>query len=98
MAASVIYGRRVVIPGPGGATMEQGTLTFDSDATVEVNTALRIIESATFGKIGTGGDLATPSVDETTTSGKIPVPATRKVTVDVEGSSSETYFFQFVGV
>jgi hypothetical protein len=47
--------------------------------------------------IGSGGDAATLSIDETVTTGRIAVPTTMAVTVDATGSVSTTWLYQFIG-
>lgn len=97
MAASATKQERVRV-GVGGTRRftERGTITFDSDATVEVETSLSYITGATFTKVGTGGDANALSIDETVASGIITV-SEGTVTVDAAASNSNTYFYELIG-
>lgn len=79
--------------------MEIGAITYDSDATVEVPTALKYIEHWTFGESGSGGGVDVPKLDETFTEagGVVTVDADGEVTVDTAGSSSRVFVYQFIG-
>lgn len=95
MAASATKHRNLCFAGPGGVRMETGTITFDSDATVEVETALSRILSVSFGATGSGGNANTLSIDETVAGNEVNVSG--KVTVDATGSNSDTWFYTFIG-
>lgn len=77
--------------------MEIGTVTFDSDATVEVDTQLKYIEHASFGEIVSGGAANLPTLDETVSSGLVAVDADGQVTVDMTTSTTKTYSYLFIG-
>lgn len=96
MAASYTKYKNFRIPGPGGLRGEIGTITFDSDATVEVNTALTRLAGAFFTPTGNGGNAATLSVDETITSGEY-VANAGPITVDATANSTDTWWYCFLG-
>ena len=95
MAASTVLTGEGLI---GGARWQSGTITFDSDATVEVPTGLAVILAASFVEAVSGGSADTLSIDETATAaGGVAVPSTGKVTVDSAGSSSRVFLYYFIG-
>lgn len=95
MAASATKHRDLCVGGTGGFRLETGTITFDSDATVEVPTALTRIISASFAATGSGGNANVLSIDETVAGNEVENPG--KITVDATTSNSETWFYTFMG-
>lgn len=96
MAASSTNVGQYMIPGGNGKRVEYGTITFDSDATVEVATTLSRIDAFHFAPAGSGGNAAMLSIDETVTSNGINVSG-GAVTVDATGASTDVWFFQLIG-
>ena len=98
MAASATRFGEYIIPGGNGKRAEYGSITYDSDATVEVGSILTIIESANFVEVVSGGSADLPSVDETLTAGLgIKVPSDGDVTVDTASSNSRSFLYTFIG-
>lgn len=97
MAASAVKNGDFLLPGNNGKRAEYGYVTFDSDATVEVNTGLTIIECAAFTPTGSGGNAATLSIDETVTGGRVAVPTTGAITVDATGNTTDTWQYLLIG-
>lgn len=77
--------------------METGTITYDSDATVEVDTALSEIENWSFSEAVSGGSLDLPSIDETFANGTITVDADGQITVDTAANSTRVFTYQLIG-
>lgn len=97
MAASATrHPNHFVIHGAGGLRMDTGTITFDSDATVEVNTPLTRIVAWSFAPAGSGGNAAMLSLDETVSNGEVAVAA-GAVTVDATGNTTDTWKYVFWG-
>lgn len=96
MAASATKKGGGMVVGGNGEFVEWGYITFDSDATVEVETALSSIQSAAFTPIGSGGNANTLSIDETIADGEIAV-ASGAFTVDATASNSETWVYRVWG-
>lgn len=88
------------VPFGNGQTnrrMEYGYITYDSDATVEVNTSLAVIENSSFTDVGVSGGAADlPSIDETVSNGVVTVSA-GAITVDTASSNSRTFHYQLIG-
>ncbi|MEM6260506.1 MAG: hypothetical protein AAGI37_19700 [Planctomycetota bacterium] len=97
MAASATKTNDGVWIGGNGKRYEIGTITYDSDATVEVPTGLKVIEHVQFGEAVSGGSADMPSLDETIANGHVTVPAGRTVTVDTASSNSRTFTYMFIG-
>lgn len=98
MAASTVRFGEYVIPGGNGKRAEYGSITYDSDATVEVGSILTVVESANFTEVVSGGSADVPSVDETLTAGLgVKVPSTGNVTVDTAGTSTRSFLYTFIG-
>lgn len=96
MAASSTKLGGYIIPGGNGKRVNYGTLTFDSDATVEIDTDLSEIVGVSFGATGSGGNANTLSIDETVANNKISVSG-GTVTIDATANNSDTWFWQLVG-
>jgi hypothetical protein len=97
MAASATkYGEGIWVGG-NGKRYEYGVITYDSDATVEVSTALSYLESFTFSEAVSGGSADLPSIDETSANGRVTVPATGAVTVDTGANSTRVFHYLFIG-
>ena len=79
--------------------MEFGVITFDSDATVEVDTQLAFIENWDFSEAVSGGALDLPTLDETFTEAapRVTVDADGQVTVDTAANSTRVFVYKFIG-
>lgn len=83
--------------GMTGRVMEYGTITYDSDATVEVPTTLNQVENWSFAEAVSGGSADLPSLDETFSNGRVDVPSTKTLTVDTGANSTRTFTYQLIG-
>ncbi|MGB0972391.1 MAG: hypothetical protein ACPGVG_15740 [Mycobacterium sp.] len=94
MAASAVHTATYQIPG--ARKVNEGYLTFDSDATVELSTNLSVLTSATFTKQGSGGSANVLSVDETWSNGVVDVVG-GFITVDAAGSTTDVWAYRLEG-
>jgi hypothetical protein len=97
MAASATKYGEGIWPGANGKRYEYGVITYDSDATVEVSTALSRVEAWTFSEAVSGGSADVPSLDETYSNGVVTTPASGTLTVDTASSNSRTFNYLFIG-
>lgn len=98
MAATATRKNILAFQGPStGRKMEYGSITFDSDATVEVPTTLNQIESVSFAESASGGSADQPSVNETFAGGAYSVPSTKSMTAEMAANSTRTFHYQFIG-
>lgn len=96
MAATAVRLGNGAIPGGNGEYVEWGYITFDSDATVEVETLLSNVHSWSFGASGSGGNANTLSIDETLSEGAYEV-VNGAITVDATASNSQTWTYRIWG-
>lgn len=96
MAATATKAGEGIWPGASGKRYEYGQITYDTDATVEVPTALSQIEGWTFTEAVSGGSADLPSLDETYANGRVAVSG-GMVTVDTGANSTRTFNYLFIG-
>lgn len=97
MATATLLKRKTV-HGGGGMRVQHWSITFVSDATVELNTGMGLIYGMAQAKLGSGGDANALSIDETADGdGNVTVPATGAVTIDATASNTNTYLVTLFG-
>jgi hypothetical protein len=84
--------------GSTGRRIETGVIAFDSDAAVSVPTSLKVLEAATFTRLGAGGGTNACSVNMASgvrTDGKVAVNGA--VAVAAASSSTDKFLYTLTG-
>ena len=97
MAASITPTKRGALDAVNSGFFDTSLISFDGDSTVELDTTLSYITTASFTRVGSGGSTYVPTLDATHDTGHGIETTNGFVTVDVPAPTSDQWVVRIQG-